>query len=369
MKEQKIVCHILNSILPSGAETMLKNSAGLWKGYEKYMIATAEDIGGYAEECEKAGYHIVWIYNKNVFRQHYMIRKFLKSISPDVVHIHRESQEYLYALDARATHVHSIVRTVHSVFEFYGILRVRRIITRAIGRWIGERYIAIGDSVYENERKRFFNTPTALINNWCDEDKIDYINEERYNVTRRQMGIERDTFVIVSVGNCNVVKNHILLLKALKQLKKLYKDANILYFHVGHGVDEEEERKFAEENQLNDWVQFEGRKEPWCYYHVADIYVMPSLYEGVGISAIEAMRAGVPCILTDVSGLKDFRNLNSEDIYYSNLTVADLTEQLKNTYQKFKEGNLKHSESLSQKVSEKYSRANSVKEYLEIYTR
>lgn len=363
----KIVCHVMNSIMPSGAETMLQNSADLWEGYEKYMIATAKDIGPYAQQCADAGYHILHVSENNFIQHHKKIRRIFRKLSPDVVHIHRESQECYYALDAKVTGVHTIVRTVHSIFNFHGILRIRRVITRGLGRLIGEKYVAIGKSVYDNEIKTFFNRPVRLIDNWCDEEKFQFVPTDEQMEARENIGISKDTFVILSVGNCNAIKNHILLIESIHRLKNTYRDAKILYLHVGHGDEEENEKKYVSEHGLDSIIRFVGYADPVPYYKIADLNVMTSLYEGVGVSAIEAMLTGIPCLLTEVNGLKDFKVLQSDDIYYSSLDVNELTKQIETIYEKFEAGKLHHSKELSNAVKKKYSRSNSVRQYLEIY--
>lgn len=88
----------------------------------------------------------------------------------------------------------------------------------------------------------------------------------------------------------------------------------------------------------------------------------------MGISALEAMFCGIPCLLTNVVGLRDFKELNSKDIYYSELEQGNFTENLELLYEKFQSNKLKNSKTLSELAHEKYNRQNSVNKYLQIYT-
>lgn len=361
------VCHILNSLLPSGAETMLANSESNWTGCEKHILATKKELGNYADTLEKAGYQIHHVAQVHFLQQHFFVVLFLKKLRPDVVHIHRESQDCYYALDARLAGVSSIVRTVHNVFDFHGQLRLRRILTRWIGRKLGTRYIAIGRSVFNNEKNNFKNRPFKIIDNWCNESRFIFIEEELKKKKRMELNITEDTFVIISVGNCSPIKNHMLLLRAIDKIVRENRLAKVLYFHVGHGVTEAEETAYVKEHHLENIVRFMGHVDPIEYYQVADLNVMPSLYEGVGISALEAMFCGITCLLTDVVGLCDFKYLESEDIIFSTLDEVDFFTNVEKLWSQFRCGELRNSRELSEIAHIKYNRGKSVQQYMEVY--
>ena len=346
---------------------MLENSAMLWENCELHMIATKKDLGSYADNLKKAGYIIHHIYDKNRLNHHRKIRELLACISPDVVHIHCEAQDYLYAFDARCLKVKRIVRTVHSVFRFTGILRIRRIITRFVSRVLGVRFISIGRSVDENESKRFFNRPYQLINNWIDEEKFKFISEDEKRIERGKMGISEEEFVILTVGSCQDVKNHVLLINVFYAFVKKNGKKNIRYIHVGQGELEQDEKDLAQKLGLLDNIIFVGYDDPVKYLSVADVYVMPSKYEGFGISALEAMRTGIPCLLSDVVGLRDFRCLNSNSIVYSDLNEKSILEQLDMLYCRFNKDELKRDKMLSEEVSCMYNMKKSVTNYLSVY--
>lgn len=364
----KKVCHVLNSLLPSGAETMLVNSADLWVGYEKHVLATEKELGRYAEEFEKAGYIVHHVYRKSFIAQHRAIQSFFKELQPGVVHIHRNHQEFCYAWDVRLVGKSiAIVRTVHSVFFVCGILRMKKIFERWLSRLAGVRYVAIGNSVFENEKKILLNEPLCIIDNWCDESKFSLVTKEQKQLAKKEINLSLETLVLVSVGNCSKVKNHMYIFNAILALKEKYADLDLSYFHVGAGVDEEAEKVFVRENGIAKYVRFIGSANPVPYYKVADLNVMSSLYEGVSISAIEAMISGIPCLLTNVEGLCDFKLLGCDDVYYSDLAQDAFSEKLEELYLRFKAGKLTVSEDLSNKCLAKYDRTKAVAHYLDLY--
>lgn len=355
----KKVLHILNSLLPSGAETMLKTAAPYWDSeFQHHILATAKELGDFAIELENVGYNIHHIYSDNIFKQLYKMQKFIKKEKFQIVHIHCESKAVKFEMVAKMAGAKRIIRTVHNVFLFDGVLRFRRIITRHIGCFIGVQHVAISQSVLENEKRRFF-VKCILVNNWYDEKKFVYVDAETKALARQLLGIDEKKICLVTVGNCSKIKNHMAILKALVVLK----NDNIIYFHIGKGKEEEEEEAYVKEYNLNN-VWFEGFKDPLIYLQASDYFIMPSVYEGVGISALEAMATGMKCLLTDVYGLKDFRKYDFEMVDFCDLN----DESIVNAIKKFIKSERKENSIMqSKKVNKNYGIMQGVVGYQKIY--
>lgn len=362
----KKVLHILNSLLPSGAETMLNAAAPYWNSnIEIHILATKENLGEYGFELEKSGYIIHHISRQSYLQQHKAVTEFIKKNKFDVVHIHRQEQALSYALDALFGGVKCIVRTVHNVFQFKGLILVRELITRQIACLIGVKHIAISKSVYENEKSHFF-VNCRIINNWFNEKKFLFTDLSTKNNARAQLNIGEDKYCIISVGNCTSVKNHMTILKALKNIKDYQDISNVLYLHVGKGIQENEELEFINNNNLRENVMYVGFQDPLVYLQAADLFIMPSVYEGVGISALEAMATGLPCLLTSVYGLKDFEQYEFENMEYSVLDDKSIEVSLSRAILNKKSGN---SKAQSEMVLRYYGIHQGVNEYQEVYFR
>lgn len=82
-----------------------------------------------------------------------------------------------------------------------------------------------------------------------------------------------------------------------------------MYLHIGAEESDSPEQKIAARLGRVDRIRFCGTvKDVTPLLYATDVYVMPSLYEGCPIATIEAMGAGLPCILSDVPGLRDFKD-------------------------------------------------------------
>jgi glycosyltransferase involved in cell wall biosynthesis len=159
----------------------------------------------------------------------------------------------------------------------------------------------ISDDVRACEWEHYRN-PGVRISNWLDSSHYREPSVAERADARASLAIEDGTVVLISVGNCNVAKNHEALLRAITFLPS---DLKILYLHVGNEPADAPERRLAKQLQIASSVRFVGsQRDPLPLLWASDLFVMPSLFEGVGMSALEAASAGLPLVLSDVAGLR-----------------------------------------------------------------
>ncbi len=300
--------HILSELRPSGAEVMLRIAAPLWFLAAKphAILATGRTEGSYANRLREAGFEIFHIPFGKKFTFFHQVRDLIRLGHFDAVHIHTEQAHVFYGLAARLAGVHRIVHTIHSVFPFTGLLRLSRIVMRRGLRSLGTIAVAIGKSVAENEERLFWNR-TVMISNWYDDALFRRPSPQERTEARRAHGILEGQSVIATVGNCSEWKNHTVLLRALKLLQ-LKGRADWLFLHAGEEDPCESERSLATELGVGERCAFLGATaDPRSVLWAADVFVMPSLREGLGNAAIEAAACGLPLVLTDVPGLRDFK--------------------------------------------------------------
>jgi glycosyltransferase involved in cell wall biosynthesis len=246
--------------------------------------------------------------------------RFCKNEDFSVVHIHTERANFYYGLISKLLGVPVIIRTIHNCFSFKGILRYRRIIQRWALRLLGVRHVSISPSVKSTETE-YFSNPTIMIQNWYDRETYYPPTIHEKHLSREELKISAEKFVLLSVGNCSPIKNHSIIINAISQME----DRNILYLHVGIEEDNHSEKALSETLGVRHQIRFLGYlAEIRPYLWAADVFVMPSLYEGVGIAALEAIAAGLPCILADVPGLRNFKG-KSSNLFYIEPNEASLT--------------------------------------------
>jgi glycosyltransferase involved in cell wall biosynthesis len=302
------VLHILNELKPSGAEVMLEKAAPVWIGLgcELHIMALADSPGSYAKPLSQVGWQVSHLSRSQGLLS--LIRSLIKrfgEIRPDLIHFHQEGISLPLAFAARLSGI-PMVRTVHNNFPFSGVLRWRKTLERALCRWMGCQYIAISSSVQENELKRFKN-PSELCWNWFDSKGFRPPSPEEKIQARQRLGIPPHQIVMVSVGNGSDTKNYKVVIQSLALLKK----PDLHYYQVGNPHPQAVDALAAREAEVENQVTFVGpRTDIADWLWACDIYVMPSIFEGYGLAAVEALASGCDCLFADCPGLADFKSLN-----------------------------------------------------------
>ena len=152
------------------------------------------------------------------------------------------------------------------------------------GRWL------FGDKEY--------NKGTVyLLNNAIDLDKFKY-NEKVRKTKRKELGIGDDTLVIGHIGRFVEQKNHRFLINIFDEIHK--KERNSILLLAGQGPLMDEIKEKVKMLNLEDSVKFLGqRNDANELYQAFDLFLLPSLYEGLPVVGVEAQASGNLCYLSD----------------------------------------------------------------------
>lgn len=304
--------HILGELKPSGAEVMYHAAADLWRreGLDCEILSIGQTPGIFAPILEGDGYrihHMPFASSAGIpgsARHLLRLYEFLRRSDYNVIHINSEYACFWYALMARLAGKSRLFRTIHGKFAFRGFLRFERRIHRWIMRsLLGVTMISVSGSVRDMEIC-YFGNPTVLIPNWFDSKKYHRATEEQRFACRMRLDIPAEAMVICSVGNCQAVKNHGAILEAIARRPL---SSPLVYLHAGEEQSENSERQEAERLGILAQVRFLGPvSDVLPVLHASDVFLMPSLTEGMSCAALEAMGAGVPVVLSRLAGFSDF---------------------------------------------------------------
>jgi glycosyltransferase involved in cell wall biosynthesis len=128
---------------------------------------------------------------------------------------------------------------------------------------------------------------------------------DRVQAIRQQQGLSNEAFCLLNVGSNHQRKNVFTVLKVLKELKD--KGLPVYLWKIGDDFTGEQ-KEFIEEQDLGNCIAFLGKadKEKLVeYYNAADALIAPSLYEGFGLTILEAMACGTPVVTSNVSSLPE----------------------------------------------------------------
>lgn len=138
---------------------------------------------------------------------------------------------------------------------------------------------------------------TKILKNGIECDKFVFSQRVREEV-RRELKLDTNTFVLGHVGRFAHQKNHGFLIETFAEFHKINQDSVLIL--VGDGPLRLDIKKQVENLNLQDKVKFVGiRSDIQRLLQSFDVFVFPSLHEGLPVSLIEAQGSGLPCIISD----------------------------------------------------------------------
>lgn len=278
---------------------------------------------------------------KNFFKEHHDYK---------VVHMHSSSKNYMilkyakkYGIPIRIAHSHNIdFQTKNHLKKLIGDLFKKPLIkyatdyfacSKIAGEWL------FGKDIVESDKFR-------VIHNAIDYDKFKY-NDDIRNEIRRKLGFNDSDIVIGHVGRFVTQKNHSFLIDVFYKCYEQNNNYKLLL--VGTGELEEFIKEKVRSLGIENNVIFAGfQSNVNEYMHAMDLFVFPSLFEGLGLVLIEAQACGLPCFCTANSIPKDVKILNNLKFISLNDSALEWSKKIissksrindTNTYKEFKKKN------------------------------
>lgn len=170
----------------------------------------------------------------------------------------------------------------------------------------------------------------TVIRNGVETERFSFHPEARHNI-REQYGLA-DRTILLHIGRFNVQKNHSRLISIFRAYHAINPDAVLLL--VGEGELFDTVKAQVKELGLEDSILFLGlRKDVPELLSAADLFLLPSLYEGLPVVGIEAQCSGLACIFsseitdeTDLSGRNVFVPLSESDEVWAQHIATSLKE-------------------------------------------
>lgn len=308
------VLHVISKLPVGGVENLLlmvlRNC-----DREKFfpLICSLSDRGEIGKEIEELGFQVVCL-NKLRHRLDWTIVKDIyQCIKQNDIRV-VFSYQYHANLYARvAAHLARVPCTIASVHNVYTIDKKihRRIINRYLAGWT-DKIVAVSKAV-KDDVLRYDGVPddkVEIIYNGVDLSK--FINTEGSHI-RNEFGIPLATPVIGTVGRLTLQKGQRYLLEAVSQLRDKF--PRLILLVVGDGPLKNELEDYTKTIGIRKSVIFTGsRRDVPSLLAAMDIFVLPSLWEGLSISLIESMAAGKPVITTDIAPIREVVNTDKVGI-------------------------------------------------------
>ena len=241
----------------------------------------------------------------------YRLIALIKSFRPHIVHTQLFWADVLGRITAWISGVPIIVTTVQSsVYEpdaGYLFSRKRQCIDLITGHFFNRRYIAVSESVKNSISRRLGVKAEKIEVIYNSIDFNDFKKNDAKQESARlknELGVTAAEIVLVTVGRLNPPKGHQFLFKALALIKPYIPSFKL--FVIGDGPIRKELEAHVTTVGLRKEIIFLGqRNDVKELLALSDIFVFPTLSEGMPISLLEAMALAVPCIASSIEPIRE----------------------------------------------------------------
>jgi glycosyltransferase involved in cell wall biosynthesis len=299
MKNKIKVLHIANMNKGSGVAVCLMN---FLRYIDKSRIAfcflteSLSENKNYEEDINLLGGSVYKIikYKKNIIKYIFSLNKLLKNEEFDIVHCHNFVISIFALALAKKNKIK--IRAIHShnasIAPKYKKIFV--LIARIFFKLLATHYFACSTDA---GKFLFGHKEFQIIHNAIDVERYRFDRNTR-NSIRNKLNIYSNTLVIGHVGRFSEQKNHVFLLDVFSHFINARPNSVLLL--VGTGEKEQFLRDLSVKLGLSDKIIFYGiADDVFNVYSAMDIFVFPSLFEGLPLVGIEAQCAGLPIIASN----------------------------------------------------------------------
>ncbi len=304
-----------------GAETMVMNyyrNIDREKVQFDFMVHRQEE-GAYEQEIRELGgkiYRMIPIYPQNFKKYQKMICDFFDVHDEyDIIHSHMSELGYFVLKEAKKRGISVRICHAHNAPHGWDL----KMFMRTYFKWQIKKYythmfvcgIESGDWLFGRENRDKF----IMQNNAIDAEKFRY-TLDKSALEKEKLSLQ-DKLVVGHVGRFNKQKNHEFLIEIFREIHKLNNSAVLVMVGTGE-LENQIKEKTTREQQEKSIIFLESRDDVNDIMQAFDLFLFPSLFEGLPVTMVEAQAAGLQCFISD--------KIPQECILTNNVEVIGLTE-------------------------------------------
>jgi Glycosyltransferase len=300
--------------------------------------------------------------NVSVYKK---LKKLIIEREYDIVHTHTPIASAITRVACRKMDKVKVIYTAHGFHFYKGAPLINWLMYYPVERWLS-RYtdvlITINMEDYERSKKEMKSHKIEYVPGvGLDISKFRNPGVDRF-VKRAELEFWNDAFVILSVGELNKNKNHETVIRAIARLN----NPNVYYAICGKGPLENYLKDLSARLKIEHQVKFLGyRKDIHEIYQAADLFVFPSLREGLPVSLMEAIASGLVVVCSKIRGNVDLVVDDSIGRLIEPKDDIELSDWITYFYNNRTERNQRNH--ISPSSLDKYSLDNVLQELMRIY--
>ena len=242
----------------------------------------------------------------NDVKAFFSIYKLLKNGNFDIIHTHSSKAGFIARLAAKLNKIPVIIHTVHG-FAFNDFMNVYKknffiYVEKILATWTD--VIITVSNLNKNKIVDLNIAKEENIENIYSGIDLSLFTDKRNSDFRKELNLGDDKILIGSVGRLSNQKDPITMINAFDIVSKKFPEAYLVL--VGDGPLKDKIVDRIKKLKLKNRVHLTGNKSnPWDVYHSIDLFIMSSIYEGLGRSITEALSCGVPVVCTAVEGVPE----------------------------------------------------------------
>tara|TARA_B110001454_G_scaffold67707_1_gene66018 strand:+ start:21047 stop:22186 length:1140 start_codon:yes stop_codon:yes gene_type:complete len=242
----------------------------------------------------------------NDVKAFFSIYKLLKNGNFDIIHTHSSKAGFIARLAAKLNKIPVIIHTVHG-FAFNDFMNVYKknffiYVEKILATWTD--VIITVSNLNKNKIVDLNIAKEENIKNIYSGIDLSLFTDKRNSDFRKELNLGDDKILIGSVGRLSNQKDPITMINAFDIVSKKFPEAYLVL--VGDGPLKDKIVDRIKKLKLKNRVHLTGNKSnPWDVYHSIDLFIMSSIYEGLGRSITEALSCGVPVVCTAVEGVPE----------------------------------------------------------------
>ena len=263
-------------------------------------VISAPPSGEFAKEVKRLKFNfspieIPKFYNSKQLQNIHRIRTENKI---DIIHSHGGVAGMYARLYKRIYRDIKVVHTIHGIHYINSTNLIKKYVSHLTEKYLvkyTDRFICVSEADFKTAEKIKIINPalTVIIRNGIDTER--FSKKEKDTKLKSKLGLNENNFIIGNISRFDFQKNQRFIIKNSKKILIKHPDVKILL--AGNGIYLDECKRIAEDTGYGDNFIFTGEvNDPEKYYPLFDIFIFPTLWEGLSISLIESM-ASANCIL------------------------------------------------------------------------